>query len=42
MKPEDYDNIINEIVNNKGVLTIELNENDKIQIKEININSVAD
>ena len=42
MKPEDYDNIINEFINNKGVLTIELNENDKIQIKEININSVAD
>lgn len=39
MKPEDYDNIINEIINNKGVLTIELNENEKIQINEIIVNA---
>ena len=42
MKPEDYENIINEILNNKAILTIELNENDKIQIRENNLNVITD
>jgi hypothetical protein len=40
MTIEDYEKILNEISNNKGICKITFNDNYEMEIKEININDI--